>query len=112
MITPEANSTHITNNNADAFKTSIENQLRVLLRETPPNTRRSIVMDLHGFESINDTGLAVLISSRRQAELQQKAALEFTGMHRRVKRKIYQMGIEQMFGFPPARVTRSRLTAK
>lgn len=112
MITPEIDATHITNDNADAFKVSIEGQLNALLKLTPPHARRSIIVDLHGFERINDTGIAVLIRSRRKAEEQEKAALEFSGVHRRVKRKIYQMGLEQMFGFPPARAPRHKLTVK
>lgn len=112
MITPEINSSYVTNDNADAFKASIESQLSALLKQTPPRAQRSIVMDLSGLERINDTGLAVLIRSRRKAEEQQKAALEFTGVHTRVKRKIYQMGLEQMFGFPPPRTSRRNLTVR
>jgi|GEM_PF-5521311 len=115
MITPELDEAHVTNTNVDAFKRSLQRQLTALLRETTPNARFPITIDLQPFTSINDTGLAALIRARRQAEAENRAIIQFSGINRRVQKKITMMGFEAMFGLtsPHERKSRPRrLTAK
>lgn len=108
MITPELDETRVTNTNVDAFKRSLQQQLTALLRETTPNTRFPITIDLHAFTSINDTGLAALIRARRVAEAENKATVQFSGLSRDVRRNIAMKGFEEIFGLSSSREPRSR----
>ena len=110
MINVELDSPHVTNDNVDAFREDVQHKLQSLLRQARPNSQLPITIDLHTFTSINDSGLAVLIRARRQAETDNKAVIQFSGIHRQVRRKIASMGFEAMFGLRPPRHSRHRAT--
>ncbi len=108
MITPELDEANVTNTNVDAFRTSLQQQLNALLRETKPNARFPITINLHAFTHINDTGLSVLIHARRLAEAENKATVQFSGISRSVRKNIAMKGFESIFGLTSSREQRSR----
>lgn len=106
MIYPELDDRNVTNDNVDVFRDDIQHKLQPLLREAQPYSRLPITIHLESFASINDSGLAVLIRARRQAEADHKAEIRFSGINRRIRRKIASMGFEEMFGIRPVRQPR------
>ncbi len=98
MITPELDSTHVTNGNIDKFRSLVRHKLDSLLKDVPANANKSIIINLSSFEAINDSGLAELIRAKRQAERRNRAKITFEGINPRVREKIFIKGLEQPLG--------------
>lgn len=97
MLDVEFSSARITNTNVDAFQTALRDQLEPFLRETR-RRRRKITVDLHGFDTINDSGLAVLLDIRRKTQKNNQVDIQFTGLSRAIRAKIQVTGLEQPLG--------------
>lgn len=97
MIKPELKDRHVTNSNVSLFESSLKRRLDTLL---PTITHgRTITVDLSGFDTINDTGLATLIRIRNQVRENNKTTdIRFTGLGTNVRTKIETMGLNQAFG--------------